>query len=57
MKGLSPDGHVLTVAYDEDPGKDVTVDVRQKVVAVIDVEVPDGPPSATRSARVTKLRL
>jgi hypothetical protein len=39
VKGLSPDGHVLTVAYDEDPGKEVTVDVREKVVAVIDVEV------------------
>jgi hypothetical protein len=46
VKGLSPDGHVLTVTYDADASKDVTVDVREKVVAVIDVEVPDGPPSA-----------
>jgi hypothetical protein len=48
VKGLrvSPDGHVLTVTYDTDASKDVTVDVREKVVAVIDVEVPDGPPSA-----------
>ena len=48
VKGLSPDGHVLTIAYDG-AGKEATVDVREKVVAVIDVEVPDGPPSAART--------
>ena len=48
VEGLSPDGYVLTVTYDG-AGKEATVDVREKVVAVIDVEVPDGPPSAART--------
>jgi hypothetical protein len=50
VKGLSQDGHVLTVAYDDDAAKEVTVDVREKVVAVID-EVPDVRPAPAPRAQ------